>query len=267
MTKHHKEKNPQTSGEGKPPANQAGNTPPIARTIIEIPDSVVQEYRTNQKENQRENKINRRIAIAAVVGAWIYAAIAVFQWCEMRAANRETTQTLHVNERAFLYCQSVTITGGNAGEQNQHYVYQVFSNSGLTQARRVKASFGISEAKGVTNVQYEMPETKSYMENNDTRFNIIPTKETGGVVTTIDGDVVDRLQHLTSGLIVYGTIRYCDIFGDPHVTRYCRKLVDIRIDSRTGDKVFDFGGCVDQSHACDDEDCPNGQDTPQGYCR
>lgn len=59
----------------------------VASTLIQIPDSILQEYRANQKQQERDNKLNRRIALWAVLGAWIYAGIAFWQVQEMRSSS------------------------------------------------------------------------------------------------------------------------------------------------------------------------------------
>jgi hypothetical protein len=81
-----KEKIP-ANHEGEPPAND-GERPPVARSTIEIPDSILQEYRANQQQQRTDNKRNRWIAIAAVAGAWIYAGIAAFQAYQMIETER-----------------------------------------------------------------------------------------------------------------------------------------------------------------------------------
>jgi hypothetical protein len=115
------EKNPKTGSEGKPAAEDTSGGAPVIRTIIEIPDSIIQEYRRNNEEQKSENRKNHTIAIWAVAGAWIYATIALFQWCEMRKTVREqitangiATENLRTTERAYIVMKSPT-EGTNQG--------------------------------------------------------------------------------------------------------------------------------------------------------
>jgi len=79
-----KPRNKKESGnKGKPAADQGGNRTPVTGAVVEIPEPILKEYRTNQEANQRESRHQKYIAIGGVVGAWIYAGIAVFQWCAM----------------------------------------------------------------------------------------------------------------------------------------------------------------------------------------
>jgi hypothetical protein len=94
-------KQPQTENEGKP-ANQQGNGAPITRAIEDVRDTIIQAYDRNQQEQNAENRKNRTIAKWAVAGAWIYAGIAAFQFCEMRAANDLIQKQLEATDRPWI---------------------------------------------------------------------------------------------------------------------------------------------------------------------
>ncbi len=102
-----KERNhdPETGGKGNPAADQTSSAPPIARTIIEIPESILQEYRRDQKKQHRDNRKNRTIAWLAVVGAWFYATVTTFQYCEMKTATtaaKNSADSSFASVRAWL---------------------------------------------------------------------------------------------------------------------------------------------------------------------
>src|SRR5579862_4687858 len=79
--------NPKAENEGHPANDNAGESTPIARTIEDVRDTIIREYQRSQKEQSAENRKNRTIACAAVLGAYLYAGIAAFQWCTMRTNN------------------------------------------------------------------------------------------------------------------------------------------------------------------------------------
>lgn len=100
------QKNPATSGEGNPPAEDTSGSTPVIRTIIEIPQSVMDEYRRAQQAENREHSKNRTVAWWAVFGAFTYALIAGYQSCLMR----ETEQIAVLNNRPVLYENGVKAT-------------------------------------------------------------------------------------------------------------------------------------------------------------
>lgn len=81
---------PNAENEGEPPSNETERTQQSLRTIVDIPESILKEYRAYQKQTHRENRTAQYLALAAVLGAWIYAGIAALQWCQMRQATVAT---------------------------------------------------------------------------------------------------------------------------------------------------------------------------------
>src|SRR6266849_2671954 len=134
---------PKAESERNPANPEPNRIPPITRTIVEISDSTLEEYRTNQKQQYRENKINRGIAIAAVLGAWLYAAIAAFQWAAMLNSNNLTkiatenaAHAFRMSERAwigFKYQHPILVNGREVA-----IVSSVYVNAGKSPATHVK---------------------------------------------------------------------------------------------------------------------------------
>jgi hypothetical protein len=70
----------------------ARKTLPITRAIIEIPNSVITEYRRTQKEQAADTQRNYKVALGGLGVAFILAAIGIYQSCKTQeavlAANR-----------------------------------------------------------------------------------------------------------------------------------------------------------------------------------
>lgn len=78
MTKALDPTNPQQEhppSEREPATNDAQEVAPLIRTLIEVPEPIIQEYRANQQKQQTEASRNHRLALGAVIGTYIYAAI------------------------------------------------------------------------------------------------------------------------------------------------------------------------------------------------
>ena len=79
---------PKAGNERNPTDTNTEWTAPVTQTIEDVRDTIIQKYQRSQKEQQSEDRKNRTVTKFAVAGAWIYAAIATFQWCEMRQPRR-----------------------------------------------------------------------------------------------------------------------------------------------------------------------------------
>lgn len=132
----------QTGNEGESSEDEACTRPPIARTVIEVPDSILQTYRTYRKQQERENKISRWIAIAAVAGAWIYASITAFQLCATREANtiarnavKQTQDIMQAADRSWIGVDTVEMKNFEMGKVIRARIR--VKNSGNTTALKV----------------------------------------------------------------------------------------------------------------------------------
>lgn len=114
--------NPEESGDEMYPNDEQGSTgkitndaPPIAGAVVEIPEAILQEYRASRKQQNRESRITRWIAVAAALSAWVYAGIATFQWCAMQSQLKETRaaiklsrKELQISKRPWIVVTAVT---------------------------------------------------------------------------------------------------------------------------------------------------------------
>jgi hypothetical protein len=179
-----------------------------------------------------------------------------------------TRDTLHKSLEAFVYNKEVKIAGGGPDESGQFVVVYGLANSGSTQARRVQVKTGMEGTRPAASPMSDLPNDFKYIQTGPTAyFNLIGAKEEASGLMDIDNALVHQIKDGKAELFVYGTIRYCDIFKAPHVTRFCQRFNDYRIKAKTGESFYDFGFCGSRRHNCDDEDCLEGQDTPVSYCR
>jgi hypothetical protein len=209
------------------------DAPPITRTVIEIPETVLQEYRASRKQQDRESNITRRIALAAALSAWVYAGIATFQWCIMRsqliAMQKSTDAAKEANQIArdalasggwpWVGLSGVQPVGFAVGGDTGVQLY--FFNSGRTPALR-------GEHETYIDLTHEQPigppETTT----------AIPTK--GGVVlfpqqpaqhvgvTLHNALTSQQLSDMGSGelwLRFWGIVTYHDREGCSHHTWFC----------------------------------------------
>jgi hypothetical protein len=78
----------QTQHKGDEPADNGQIREPIERPVIHIPESILQEYRANQKAQSSQTERYHHLTRWAVIGAWVYASIAGAQ--------------LYVSERPYI---------------------------------------------------------------------------------------------------------------------------------------------------------------------
>lgn len=231
--------NPKAENEGQPSNQKTNGAAPVTRTIIDVPDSVIQEYYRNQKEQRRDNRKNRTIAWLAVAGAWIYAAIAAFQWCAMRTANTQNAGNFVASQRPYVSIGTKDGTLGNFSEianaQGKLTVFLHFHNGGNLPASRFNVQ--LFAATGPT------PESELHMarlkgtKGNSTVMYINGLKEiprdsddTESFPNWISQTEVLAARGSKKIIPLIGFFEYCDEFGN----YVCRKFL-INFDGPTND--------------------------------
>jgi hypothetical protein len=203
---------------------------PVTRAVIEIPDTILQEYRTYQKQQERENKITRRIAVATVLSAWVYAGIATFQWCTMQKTLTATNasvdfnkKSLQISKRPWVVLTAVTTdTPFIPGQEWKAKVW--LKNTGETPALGFSAFV----------YAYVAPFSKTALPCEDTteksHFTLGP-----GVERHYDATFVSQppgineliLKDTEEGVIgrqtmyICGVATYRDVLSCPHWTQIC----------------------------------------------
>jgi hypothetical protein len=122
------------AGERKPAKDKTGNRLPVTRTIVEIPDAILEEYRADKKQNDRDNRKTRNIAIFAVIGAWIAALVAGIQSYEMiktTKANELAANAAAAATAAWIIFEAAEYRGMTG---NRAIFYVALKNVGKTPA-------------------------------------------------------------------------------------------------------------------------------------
>jgi hypothetical protein len=199
----------------------------VTRPIIQIPDSVLEEYRANQEQQHTDNKKTRNIAIWAVLGAWLYAGIAAVQWVEMRRSNTLAVRTAEqarkaaedtlkkIEENSQLDQRAwVGVIGTNMPniKPNSKFTIEVtFTNTGKTPALKFTSIVAI---KGFRNDETFRPIYDKPVNPKPSNLIIYPGMRIA--LPTIPIELTQtQIDILKSGLQiyrVYGKFSYDDIF-------------------------------------------------------
>ncbi len=234
-------KNPKPESEGKLAAQYTSEKAPFLRTPVEIPDAILKEYRASQEKGHRENKINRWIAIAAVAGAWLYAGIAVFQWCEMRETNSTSQNTLHQAYRPWITIEIVdniaevtdrmlgpgTYTAGY--EAVGAVAHAVAKNAGTSPAIHGFTQGSISTGATADMVAQENADCEAADAIQRTNLGL---HNTGYVVFPdehshpFDLAMSRKRSDLTDKNYLVGCTVYTDQYGTNHHTRFCFRWIE-----------------------------------------
>lgn len=228
----------QAGDEGKPADNKRADTTPIARAIIEVRDSILQEYRANQQTQHRENQANRRIATAAVVGAWIYAAIAAFQWFAMLAANKQSATGVGAAVRAADTAQLAVQDARNNFRRDQRpYIWMANMTVGpsydVTRKEIVwnwfYANYGKTPAyqsKGRQFMKLGTGPFKFSSLHGDIAFAPLPPNRAGEYDTVfsqpgVTPEEFQAFMQVDGGIQMRVDISYSDSYGGQYYTGFC----------------------------------------------
>ena len=192
--------------------------------------------------------------------------ISIFLLCAAWYQGQIARQTLIDSLRPFLYVPGVHIVGGGPDGKGQYVIKINITNSGQTQARKMITTDGLGTVQGFPPPEWEPPTDFDFKEVAKTFFDLVPPKEYAQVFIPIDTGFVSAIKAHTKTVIVYGTIRYCDIFKSVHMTRFCQKFEFWTLDAKhENQETFLFGPCG-AAHSCDDNNCPDYDSHDNGAC-
>jgi len=171
---------------------------------------------SQQASDQKDILQNKWDHLATLLAAVATAVIAVFTWLTWRVY-QEQLRVSKINERAWI----VPVVGAVTPTPNPK-VFQIqvdLLNNGKTPAWVIAAG---SQGKGATK-EKPLPDLPPYTEMK-------PFSEKGSLLSP-NGSLAqgfpleqERIDHVLSGqsqLYIFGYVRYRDIYGDSHITRYC----------------------------------------------
>jgi hypothetical protein len=205
--------NRDASREGNPAAENASGSAPVVRTIAEIPEAVLQEYRANQKAQGRQTKHYVYLTLLAVVGAWGYALIALVQ--------------LYSSERAYIGVTSSQMRVYAEGKPIE--VSSIFNNVGRTPATHVIIRDGVYfAAKGASVDWTKVAPTPSWSEVHQTGLTILPGLPYHFPTATKDpltADLAKQVNDGTAVIVVLSAADYLDQFLIIHRLRSCETYI------------------------------------------
>jgi hypothetical protein len=165
----------------------------------------------------KDNALNIFTAVLAISTV----ALTYIGWLQQYTLEK-TAETLRAQERAFVYVDTINTSYANDGTL---WVMPVVKNSGTTPAT------GIALRTNWIQFQESIPTGYAY---SDFDANGIPTiiPKFGAAIIAPQSTVfapsaiipkalIDLVKNGYRHLMVYGSIRYTDKFGQTHITRYC----------------------------------------------
>jgi hypothetical protein len=205
-----------TGSERNPTDQQTDNGPPITRAVIQIPETIFEELRTYKQQNDRENRINRRVAVTAVIGAWIVAALSLFQYIEIiktTKANEKAANAAAAATAAWIVYENWSFEGFN--ERNQVRFLIHFKNIGKTPAPRVATGWEYHFVLGRNAVG---PEYGDWQCPRPTAQPGIIGSDAGWSTLIHSPPYTDvelkMLKDSTARLYIHGCVRYRDVLTE-----------------------------------------------------
>ena len=212
----------------------------IVSAVEESRDAMLREDRADRKDDERENRLNRKIAVATLLGVLLYTSVAFLQYCNMQESLKHTKEALRTTERAYV---SFGFADGKfmrlfpleVGKPIMVAVH--LQNSGRVPATRVVVNYGISRPiKPGTNQTLQPPSfhhvtscdprkddlskhpdwIESIIPANaaETRYLLVPSDS----LSTVD---IDTIKNLGSEIVVMGFVEYCDGFDKVQCMSFC----------------------------------------------
>lgn len=105
-------------------ADDKTNIPFTRRDETDLPPSPANHPETDHERDYRLEVKKYRVEVVTLIAVIIYAAIAAFQYCQMRVSNRNALLALHVSERAYITLGFPTL------DQQTNFLKMQISNLG-----------------------------------------------------------------------------------------------------------------------------------------
>lgn len=245
-----------TSSERYKPNPEARDTAPITRTIVNIPQSILDEYRRNQNQENASERANRTIATWAVAGAFLLAVIRIWQACLSRQANRDSQNGLELSERpwvgpsttatvarplthdhAMLAKLCVTNTGHSPGV-DMNIAGLMIPGDSPTAFGEFPRWLNNTDCDEESRMEQLIPKGQNVVVLGQSSITIFPNSEfCSSKPSTIPvGDDkssdarVDKVLAGTNTLYLSGCILYDDTLGKHHWTSFCQ-FYDVKSNS------------------------------------
>ncbi len=173
-----------------------------------------------QDQQHSDNKTLIRVTRAAVAGAWIYAAVAAFQYCAMVQANRETDRNFRASERPYVSIgnRDGTIAELSWTKDSKPTIRLYFFNAGRSPALNFTVSAMVWP-------EWQLPkhiERYKWTEGGQVHWNFsmgardIPAESLDVETVYPSGQLPGYKFKDPNILGAQGTYEYCDEFGGWH---------------------------------------------------
>ncbi len=250
-------------------------------TIISIPEGVeVRKNATDQAGDNERHAQNlliqrsiRNIQKWTLIAVSVYAAVATFQWFQMKRATDIAAEAFTTDARPYVVIDNVKRNFIVTNKQTDAFkiIPQCFDNSGRICVELDYTVTGRTPAIGVQRVIHVISEenpinAKQKIESLITQCpqqaNGWPPMSTGShqwidsSAETFTPEQAERIVNDKAIMYVYGAIQYRDLFLKCHVTRFCFVQP---VQSQCPDKGGCSGNCEYGNWIDRDEDLPKSQ--------
>jgi hypothetical protein len=212
----------------------------IVSAVEQSRDAILREHRVDRTQDERENRLNRRIAVATLLGVLLYTSVAFLQYRNMQESLKHTKEALRITERAYV---SFRFADGKfmrlfpleVGKPIMVAVH--LQNSGRVPATRVVVNYGISrpikpgmnqtlQSPSFHHVTSCDPRNDDLSKHPDWVESIIPANAAETRYLFVPSDRlsnadIDTIKNLGSEIVVIGFVEYCDGFDKVRCMSFC----------------------------------------------
>jgi hypothetical protein len=217
----------------------------IVSAVEQSRDAILGEYRAGRKKNEGDSRLNRKIAVATLVGVWFYTSVALLQYCNMQDSLRHTKDSLRISERAyvnfgFVDGKFMRLFPLEVGKPIMVAVH--LQNSGRLPATRVVVNYGISrplkpganqtlQPSSYHHVRRCDPSKDDLSKHPDWVESIIPANAVETRYLFVPNDKlssadITTIKNLGSEIAVIGFVQYCDGFDRVQCMSFCASYKD-----------------------------------------
>jgi hypothetical protein len=224
--------------------DQEQSKAPISRIAIECAAN-------NNPANEKTNSPEYEIANwTRVVGKWtrglvfvgiLTVVVLVLQLCVLK----QNDETVRAGQRAFVFFQKLDVhqiqTTPNG---SQWYFILIWENNGSTQTKDLTIKLACERP-------FDFSKIKPWVL-------VLGPKQGGGAgACASDSERLEQIHTSKDALHVAGVAVYKDIFGEPHVSKFCRDIT-IHNDPRPiGISIQSTAGLCADLPDCADKECKN----------
>jgi hypothetical protein len=189
-----------------------------------IPQTVLEEYRANQKENRRRDAFRKRLEIGALIVAAFYALITLKLWLTAKSTAEQTNEAFHTAQRPYV---ALGGRDGKIGEllnltvKGKPIITLHFYNGGQSTARHFKVYIGATiPGANKSNFRHRhryRASDREIITEGETNVGLAAQSEHMEYV--LDPNLLwtwSELNDINGEFAIGGDLEYCDEFGTYH---------------------------------------------------